>query len=165
VKEAGATGGRLAGTIGSRNDRRTKKGTPMCILTVSDASGGYEVIAFSEQLSQFSGMLQPGANVVFNVVADERPDGISIRLESAELIADLAERAGKRLTVFAGDAKCLAPIRTQLKLGGEGVVSFIVIRDAGQKEYEIELKGKYRLTPELTGSIKAMDGVVDARLS
>ena len=165
VKEVGATAGRLAGTISSRNDRRTKKGTPMCILTVSDASGGYEVIAFSEQISQFSDILQPGASIVMNVQADERPDGVSLRLDSAEPIAALAEKAGKRLTVFAGDAKCLAPIRTQLKLGGEGVVSFIVIRDAGQKEYEIELKGKYRLTPELTGSIKAMDGVVDARLS
>ena len=121
--------------------------------------------AFSEQVSQFSNVLQPGANVVLNVEADERPDGVSLRLVSAEPIADVAERVGRRLTVFAGDAKCLAPIRTQLKLGGEGVVSFIVIRDAGQKEYEIELKGKYRLTPELAGSIKAMDGVVDARLS
>jgi DNA polymerase-3 subunit alpha len=165
VKEAGATAGRLAGTIGSRNDRRTKKGMPMCILSVSDASGGYEVIAFSEQVSQYSGVLQPGANVVLNVEADERPDGINLRLVSAEPIAGLAEKVGKRLTVFAGDAKCLAPIRSQLKLGGEGLVSFIVIREAGLKEYEIELKGKYRLTPELTGSIKAMDGVVDARLS
>jgi len=165
VKEAGATAGRLAGTIGSRNDRRTKKGTPMCILSLSDASGAYEVIAFSEQIGQYSDVLQPGANVVLNVVADERPDGISLRLESAEPIAGLAEKVGRRLTVFAGDAKCLAPIRTQLKLGGEGIVSFIVIREAGLKEYEIELKGKYRLTPELTGSIKAMDGVVDARLS
>lgn len=165
VKEAGASAGRLAGTISSRNDRRTKKGTPMCILSVSDASGGYEVIAFSEQVSQYSSILQPGANVILTVQADERPDGISLRLEAAQPIAEAAEKAGKRLTVFAGDAKCLAPIRTQLQLGGEGVVSFIVIRDAGLKEYEIELKGKYRLTPELTGSIKAMDGVVDARLS
>ncbi|MGN6486433.1 MAG: DNA polymerase III subunit alpha, partial [Devosia sp.] len=165
VKEAGATAGRLAGTIGSRNDRRTKKGNPMCILSVSDASGGYEVIAFSEQVSAFSDVLQPGANVVLNVEADERPDGISLRLVSAEPIAGLAEKVGKRLTVFAGDAKCLAPIRTQLKPGGEGLVSFIVIRDAGLKEYEIELRGKFRLTPELAGSIKAMDGVVDARLT
>ena len=85
--------------------------------------------------------------------------------EPYELLGEFRQPSGKRLTVFAGDEKCLAPIRTQLKLGGEGVVSFIVIRDAGRKEYEIELKGKYRLTPELTGSIKAMDGVVDARLS
>ncbi|MDB5540243.1 MAG: DNA-directed polymerase, partial [Devosia sp.] len=33
VKEAGASAGRLAGTLGSRNDRRTKKGTPMAILS------------------------------------------------------------------------------------------------------------------------------------
>ena len=165
VKEAGATAGRLAGTIATRNDRRTKKGTPMCILSLSDASGGYEVIAFSEQVSQFSDVLQPGANVVLNVEADERPDGISLRLSSAEPIAGLAEKVGKRLTVFAGDAKCLAPIRSQLKPGGEGLVSFIVIRDAGLKEYEVELRGKFRLTPELAGSIKAMEGVVDARLS
>jgi DNA polymerase-3 subunit alpha len=116
-------------------------------------------------VSQFSDVLQPGANVVLNVEADERPDGISLRLVSAEPIAGLAEKIGKRLVVFTDNEKCLAPIRTQLKSGGEGLVSFIVIRDAGAKEYEIELKGKFRLTPELAGSIKAMDGVVDARLS
>ena len=42
---------------------------------------------------------------------------------------------------------------------------FIVIRDAGAKEYEIELKGGYRLSAEIAGSIKAMDGVVDVRLN
>ena len=165
VKEADARAGRLAGTIATRNDRRTKKGTPMAIISLSDASGAYEVIAFSEQVSQFSDVLQPGKSVVLSVEADERPDGISLRLINAELIEGLAEKVGRRLTVFAGDAKCLAPISTQLKPGGEGIVSFIVIRDAGAKEYEIELKGGYRLTPEIAGSIKAMDGVVDVRLS
>jgi DNA polymerase-3 subunit alpha len=165
VKEADARAGRLAGTIASRNDRRTKKGTPMAIISLSDASGGYEVIAFSEQIGQFSEVLQPGRSVVLGVEADERPDGISLRLINAEPIEGLAEKIGKRLTVFTGDAKCLAPIRSQLRPGGEGLVSFIVIRDAGAKEYEIELKGGYRLTPELAGSIKAMDGVVDVRLS
>src|SRR5690606_41277460 len=35
----GAPAGRLAGTMASRNDRRTKKGTPMMILSLSDQSG------------------------------------------------------------------------------------------------------------------------------
>ncbi len=165
VKEADARAGRLAGTIASRNDRRTKKGTPMAILSLSDASGGYEVIAFSEQISLYSEVLQPGKSVVLSVEADERPDGISMRLISADPIEGLAEKVGRRLTVFAGDAKCLAPIRSQLKPGGEGMVSFIVIRDAGAKEYEIELREKFRLSPEVAGSIKAMEGVVDVRLS
>jgi len=54
---------------------------------------------------------------------------------------------------------------SRLRGGGEGSVSFIVIREEGRAEFEIELPGTFRLTPELAGGIKALDGVVDVRLS
>jgi DNA polymerase-3 subunit alpha len=161
----GARAGRLAGTIGARNDRRTKKGTPMAIMALSDASGGYECIAFSEQLSQFGDILTVGSSVILTVEADERPDGIGLRLIGAEPLAGAAEKLGRRLIVFAAAPSCLGPIRSQLKPGGEGQVTFIVSRDQGAREYEIELKGGYRLSAELAGGIKAIEGVVDVRLS
>jgi len=161
----GARAGRLAGTISARNDRRTKKGTPMAIMTLSDPSGSFECIAFSEQLSQFGDTLGAGKSVVLTVEADERPDGIGLRLISAEPLDKAAEKIGRRLTVFAGSERCLHSIRSQLKLGGEGQVIFVVSRDQGAKEYEIELKGGYRLSAELAGGIKSLDGVVDVRLS
>ena len=161
----GARAGRLAGTISSRNDRRTRKGTPMAIMTLSDPSGSYECIAFSEQITQFGEVLGAGKSVILSVEADERPDGISLRLISAEALDKAAEKIGRRLTVFAGSERCLPSIRSQLKLGGEGQVIFVVSRDQGAKEYEIELKGGYRLSAELAGGIKSLDGVVDVRLS
>jgi DNA polymerase-3 subunit alpha len=161
----GARAGRLAGTISSRNDRRTRKGTPMAVMTLSDPSGSYECIAFSEQLTQFGDILGAGKSVVLTVEADERPDGIGLRLIGAEALEKAAEKLGRRLTVFAGSERCLAPIRSQLRPGGEGQVIFIVSRDKGAKEYEIELKGGFRLTAELAGGIKSLDGVVDVRLS
>ena len=114
---------------------------------------------------QFGPVLSVGKSVILNVEADERPDGISLRLLSAAPIEKEAEKLGKRLTVFAGSEKCLAPIRSQLKSGGEGSISFIVIRDEGRAEFEIELPGSFRLTPELAGGIKALEGVVDVRLN
>lgn len=75
VKEDGAAAGRLAGTISTRNERLTRKGTKMAIVSLSDASGSFEFIAFAEQLEQFR-EVQPGANVIINVEADERPDGV-----------------------------------------------------------------------------------------
>ena len=161
----GARAGRLAGTISSRNDRRTRKGTPMAIMTLSDPSGSFECIAFSEQISQFGEVLGAGKSVILTVEADERPDGISLRLISAEALDQAAEKVGRRLTVFAGNERCLPSIRSQLKLGGEGQVTFVVSREQGAKEYEIELKGGYRLSAELAGGIKSLDGVVDVRLS
>ncbi|MEO5807185.1 DNA polymerase III subunit alpha [Devosia sp.] len=161
----GASAGRLAGTISGRQDRRTRKGTPMMILTLSDQSGSYECIAFSEQINEFGAMLTVGKSVILHVGADERPDGVSVRLLDAELIDGAAEKVGRRLTVFAASDKCLGPIRTQLKPGGEGSVSFVVIRDGGAREYEIELPGRFRLTSEIAGGIKALDGVTDVRLN
>jgi DNA polymerase-3 subunit alpha len=165
IKERGATAGRLAGTVSARSDRRTKKGTPMLSMTLSDPSGSYDVIGFSEQVQQYGPILTVGKSFILAVEADDRPDGIGLRLISASPIEKEAERLGKRLTVFAGSERCLGPIRSQLKSGGEGNVSFIVIRDGGQREYEIELPGSFRLTPELAGGIKSLDGVVDVRLN
>jgi len=159
----GASAGRLAGTIASRQDRRTRKGTPMMILSVSDQSGSYEVIAFSEQINQFGALLQPGRSVVLQVGADERAEGVSLRLLSADPIDQIADKVDRHLTVFAADARCLDSISAQLKKGGEGSVSFIVIRDGGAREYEIELPGGYRLTAEVAGGIKALEGVTDVR--
>jgi DNA polymerase-3 subunit alpha len=165
VKEANASAGRLAGTIASRQDRRTRKGTPMMILTLSDQSGSYECIAFSEQINEFGALLQPGNSVLLHVGADERAEGVSLRIIDAEPLQEAAEKVNRRLTVFAEHEKCLTPIRAQLKGGGEGQVSFVVIRDGGAREYEIAIPGTYRITAEIAGGIKALDGVMDVRLN
>ncbi|KKB09581.1 DNA polymerase III subunit alpha [Devosia chinhatensis] len=161
----GAGAGRLAGTISSRNDRRTRKGTPMMILTLSDQSGTFECIAFSEQINEFGSILQPGNSVILQVGADERAEGISLRLISAEPIEGMAERVDRQLTIFMADAKALGPTTAQLKRGGNGKVNFVVIRDGGAREYEIELPGKYAVTAEVAGGIKALDGVTDVRFA
>jgi DNA polymerase-3 subunit alpha len=160
----GASAGRLAGTIASRQDRRTRKGTPMMILALSDQTGSYEVIAFSEQIAQFGALLQPGKSVILQVGADERAEGISLRLLSAQAIEGIEDTIERRLTIFAADQGALGPISAQLKKGGEGAVNFVVIRDGGAREYEIELPGSYRITAEIAGGIKALDGVTDVRL-
>jgi DNA polymerase-3 subunit alpha len=159
----GASAGRLAGTISSRNDRRTKKGTPMMILTLSDQTGTFECIAFSEQITQFGGILQPGNSVILEVGAQERAEGISLMINGAKPIEGLAESIDRQLTIFAADVKALPAVSSQLKRGGNGTVSFVVIRDAGAREYEIEIPGKYAVNAEVAGGIKALEGITDVR--
>ncbi|QQR40505.1 DNA polymerase III subunit alpha [Devosia rhizoryzae] len=161
----GAGAGRLAGTIASRNDRRTRKGTPMMILTLSDQSGTFECIAFSEQITQFGSILQPGNSVILEVGAQERAEGISLMLNGAKPIEGAAESINRQLTIFMADTKALAPTSAQLKRGGNGTVNFVVIREGGAKEYEIELAGKYNVTAEVAGGIKALEGVTDVRFA
>lgn len=161
----GAGAGRLAGTVASRQDRRTKKGTPMMILSLSDQTGTFECIAFSEQIKDFGELLQPGRSVVLQVGAEERDGNVSLRLVSAQPIEGIAERIERQLTIFVEDEEALGPMAAQLKRGGNGAVNFVVIRDGGAREYEIELPGKYHVTAEVAGGIKSLRGVTDVRFA
>jgi DNA polymerase-3 subunit alpha len=165
IKEHGATAGRLAGTVSVRQDRRTKKGNPMLSMTLSDPSGSFDVIAFSEQVAAFGSILAVGKSYILSVEADDRPDGIGLRLISARSIEEEASKLGKLIEIEADSVACLASIKAQLKSGGDGKVKFIVSRERATRLYEIDLPGSFRLSPELAGGIKSLEGVVDVRLS
>ncbi|MNL72442.1 hypothetical protein D3C87_1977570 [compost metagenome] len=47
---------------------------------------------------------------------------------------------------------------------GEGLVYFIVIKEDGRREIEVELTQRYRLSPEMAAALKAAPGVLDVEL-
>src|SRR5262249_20331969 len=49
---AGASAGRVAGTVVARIERRTRTGSKMGIIELSDPTGHYEAVVFSEGLAQ-----------------------------------------------------------------------------------------------------------------
>ena len=63
----GATAGRLAGTVTSKQERKTRTGNKMGIVTFSDLSGQFEAVLFSEALAQYRDLLEPGKSLVITV--------------------------------------------------------------------------------------------------
>ena len=58
--KGGAGTGRVAGTVVARTERRTKTGSKMGIIGLSDPSGHYEAVLFAEGLAQYRDLLEPG---------------------------------------------------------------------------------------------------------
>ena len=61
----------------------------------------------------------------------------------------------------SGPLKAVAP---HLNAKGDGLVSFIVIKDSGRREIEVELPGRYRISPEIAAALKAAPGILDVEL-
>ncbi|HEV7414766.1 MAG TPA: DNA polymerase III subunit alpha, partial [Tianweitania sediminis] len=95
----GATAGRLAGTVTSKQERRTRTGNKMGIIMLSDASGQYEAVMFSETLAQYRDMLEPGTSVVITVAAEDRPEGVNLRIQTVQSLDEEASRVQKALRV------------------------------------------------------------------
>ncbi len=160
----GATAGRLAGTVTSKQERKTRTGNKMGIVAFSDASGQFEAVLFSEMLHQYRDLLEPGKSLVMTVQAEERPEGIGLRIQTLRSLEEEALQQQKALRVFLRDSGPLRSIAAHLNAKGDGLVSFIVIKDNGEREIEVELNERYRISPEIAAALRSAPGVVDVEL-
>jgi DNA polymerase III subunit alpha len=157
VKE-GATTGRLAATVLDRHERRTKSGTKMGILQLSDQSGHYEAILFQERLNQYREVLEKGISVLLGLQASLEGEEVRARIVSAEPLDRAARRCGKGLRIVLHDKNPLGEIVGQLRQRGEGEVLLILLTSSG--EVEVKLPGKYYVSPQAVGALKAIPGIV-----
>ncbi len=168
--KAGAGAGRVAGTVVARTERRTKNGSKMGIIGLSDPSGHYEAVLFAEGLAQYRDLLEPGTAVLLFLTAEVQGDEVRARIQSVEPLDAAAAKMQKGLRVFVRDdaplegvAKRLEPI--SLAAGrngadhGDGEVSMVLMLGNGN-EVEVKLPGRFKVSPQIAGAIKAVTGVV-----
>ena len=160
----GASNGRLAGTVISKQERKTRTGNKMGIFVFSDASGQFEAVLFSETLNQYRDVLEVGKSFVITAQADERPEGISLRLQTAQSLEEKSLQMQKALRVYVRDSGPLKAVAAHLNAKGDGLVSFIVIKEEGLREVEVALPEKYRITPEIAAALRTAPGVIDVEL-
>jgi DNA polymerase III subunit alpha len=166
---AGATAGKVAATVVSRTERRTKTGNRMGILGLSDPSGHHEAVIFAEGLQQYRDMLEPGAAVLLFLTAESQGDEVRARVQSVEPLDQAAAKTQKGLRVFV---RSQAPIESvarrlqQMHAGpartaqpnSDGEVSMVLL--LSDAEVEVKLPGRFKVSPQIAGAIKAVPGVV-----
>ncbi|MEZ0214342.1 MAG: DNA polymerase III subunit alpha [Xanthobacteraceae bacterium] len=161
----GAAAGRLAATVVSRQERRTKSGSKMGIIGLSDPSGQFEAVIFSEGLAQYRELFEPGRALLLHVSAELQGEDVRARIQTAEPLEKATSRLQKGLRIFLRSPDPLEILARRLQSspggGGEGEVSFILLLDgASGTEVEVRLPGRFPLSPQIAGAIRAVPGVV-----
>jgi DNA polymerase-3 subunit alpha len=160
IKTGNKANSMLAATVLERTERKTKSGSKMGIVMLSDQTGQYEAIMFQEGLNAFRDMLERGANVCVSLQANVEGEDVRARIVACEPLDQVAARTGKGLRIFLRDAAPVSSLAERLQAKGEGDVLVVVMRERDKSELEVKLPGGYRVTPEIAGAIKAILGVV-----
>jgi DNA polymerase-3 subunit alpha len=165
----------------SRQERRTKTGNKMGILGLSDPTGHFEAVIFSEGLAQYRDLLEPGASVLLFLAAEAQGDEVRCRIQNVQPLDDAAEQISRSLRVYLRDAAPIESVARRLDAmsgapdrhgraagarlsrgepgtGGEGEVSRVLLLN--EAEVEIRLPGRFKVSPQIAGAIKAVPGVV-----
>ncbi|MDR6953684.1 DNA polymerase-3 subunit alpha [Ancylobacter sp. 3268] len=162
---AGATAGRLAATVVSKQERRTKTGNKMGIVGLSDPSGQFEAVLFSESLNQFRDLLEPGRALLLHVAAELQGEDVRARIQTCEPLDQAASKMQRALRIFLRSPDPLESVASRLgSLGGgrgDGEVAIVLLLgERGETEVEVKLPGRFGLSPQIAGAIKAVPGVV-----
>jgi DNA polymerase-3 subunit alpha len=182
--KTGATAGKVAATVVSRMERRTKTGNKMGIIGLSDPTGHFEAVLFSEGLAQYRDILEPGAAVLMQLGAELQGEDVRARVLHAEPLDAAAAKTQKGLRIFLRDTKPLDSIVRRLQGpeaptqagaarnpsprqpaaagNGDGDVSLVLMLDL-ETEVEMKLPGRFKVSPQIAGAIKAVSGVVDVQ--
>jgi DNA polymerase-3 subunit alpha len=182
--KTGATAGKVAATVVSRMERRTKTGNKMGIMGLSDPTGHFEAVLFSEGLAQYRDVLEPGAAVLLQLGAELQGEDVRARVLHAEPLDDAAAKTQKGLRIFVRDTKPLDSIARRLNMpeavpangsgrptqakpaqansNGDGDVSLVIMLDL-ETEVEMKLPGRFKVSPQIAGALKAVSGVVDVQ--
>jgi DNA polymerase III subunit alpha len=162
---AGGSAGRLGATVVSRTERRIKSGSKMGIIGLSDPTGHFEAVIFAEGLAQFRDLLEPGNAVLLQVGAELQGEEVRVRIHSAESLDEAASKTQRGLRVFLKSSKPIDLVKKRLVPNGGGKteklgeVSF-VLGLADGSEVEVKLPGRYPISPQIAGAMKAVPGVV-----
>ena len=164
--KSGITAGRVAATVVSRMERRTRTGSKMGIIELSDPTGTYEAVIFSEGLAEYRDLFEPGSALLLLLSAEVQGDEVRARIQSAEPLDAAAANLHKGLRVFLRDdkpleavAKRLEPVARTAAPNGDGEVS-MVLQLAEGTEVEVKLPGRFKVSPQIAGALKAVPGVL-----
>ena len=162
--KTGATAGKVAATVVSRMERRTKTGNKMGIIGLSDPTGHFEAVLFSEGLAHYRDVLEPGAAVLMQLGAELQGEDVRARVLHAEPLDAAAAKTQRGLRIFVKDTKSLDSIAKRLNAqpassGTRGGDVALVLRLDLQTEVEFKLDGRFHVSPQIAGAIKAVTGV------
>ncbi|MCA3648360.1 MAG: DNA polymerase III subunit alpha, partial [Methylobacterium sp.] len=165
----GATHARLAGTLLDMDIRRTRTGSKIAILSLSDRSGQFEAMLFSEMLARHRNLLEPGQPLFLAMAGNVDGEDVRLRVLEVEDLATALARSQRGLRIVLSEqstasarngAEPLAVLRSTLKPGGEGRVELrLRMNDGG--EVHMRLPGRYDVSGPAVAALSAIGGVLE----
>ncbi len=151
---------KLAGTLNSKQERTSSRGSRYAFLSISDSSGLFEVMVFSEILASVRDLLEPNTPLLVTVEARLEDEQLRLTAQQIESLDQAAAKAAAGLKIFIRDEAPLAALKALVGKEARGRGRIALVAQTGEREVEAWLSGGYALSAAMIGAVKTIPGVV-----
>jgi len=154
----------MAGTVIGKVERTSVKGNRYAFIQLSDASGIFEIMVFSELLSVARELFEVGNSLFIKARVQFEGETPKFTANMVEPLDKVASKAQAGLNIAISSPEPLATIQDALKDSnggiGRGEVIFTTRLEDG-REVDIKLKGGFSITPDVLQNIRSIPGIED----
>jgi len=167
LEQAGTARVSMAGVLLKKSEKMSAKtGNKYAFLQISDPSGVFEAMVFSEELARMRDKLVPGTSLWLSVEAELRDDAVRINAQTIQTLDQAVAEQRRSCHVEVKDAAAIPQIRGLIDAeasGGGAGVSRLVFRvpiDGAGVVAQIAVPGFYKLAPATLQAMRRLSGVV-----
>ena len=150
----------VAGVLLKKQERISQKGSKFAFLQLSDPTGVFEVMVFSEALAATREFLEPGTLLLLGVDAETREDQIRFTVTRIEPLDAALDHKIRKVEIDLAAGADVGALQALLAEAGRGA-SAIELRVplASGKTGLMNLPSRYTLSAAQREALMAMDGV------
>ncbi|TRD23588.1 DNA polymerase III subunit alpha [Palleronia caenipelagi] len=166
--ERGPLVAKMAGSIAARQERKSARGNRFAFVGLSDPSGLYEVVIFSDVLEANRDHLEPGQNVVIQVEATMESEQLKLLGRSVSPVDPIVADAGSAgLRIYLDGTGPVDPVAKVLTRAAEesrqrarGPVTLCLLDPTLPGEVEVALGQSFPVNPAIKAALKSLHGVM-----
>jgi DNA polymerase-3 subunit alpha len=161
LRGAPSTRFKLAGVVIARQERTSARGNKFAFVQLSDVSGVYEVMVFSELLAAHRPLLEAGSTLLLSVDVQMNGDDMRLTAQSIQPLEKAIAHVVSAVTVVCDEAidpTLLKPLFTE-NPAGKAKVAF-QIKLEGAREVTVELPPAWTLTAKAQTELTRLRGVI-----
>jgi DNA polymerase-3 subunit alpha len=154
--------GFMAGVLLKKSEKvSAKSGNKYAFLQISDPSGVFEGMVFSEELAKTRGFLNAGESLLLTVEAELKDDQMRVSIQGIQKLADALATQPRKCTITLKNVAAIDQIKTIITAEGAGVSSLLlhVPAHAGYAA-DVVIPGRWKLSPQALSSFYRLPGVV-----
>jgi DNA polymerase-3 subunit alpha len=154
---------RMAGTVVSKRERYGKRGNKYAFVALSDDTGAFEVMMFSEVLSASRELLDSGVPLLLTVDAQLEDDKVRLLASKVDALERAIAARLKNLKLTVTVALPAAELRQLLDEDGRGNSRIVLTTRQNGHWVDVALPGKYAIQPKTLAGLKNIPGIAEIR--
>ncbi len=156
---------KLAGCVNSFQKRISKNGKKYAFLEMSDGSGSFEGMLFSEGMARYEDVIKSGVPLLVSVTIDKQDEESRPRVmvNHVQTLDDAIANVANGLEIGIGDIAAVASLKDILNKDRNGQNKIYIKPDNDNWDIRIELPNKYALGGEVISKIRALPGILTVK--